>query len=455
MPPSLSRGASKEQVDIVRGQMQALDHSIKKLSREGSTLKAELDASDLAQVSGKPLTKLTMREIFELSHKRAPQVAPEIPKSAWGELGHVYTADDVHYKKKTMREIAAEAQAEEAAKIEAERQRLLALRHSSSKHIGGARGGPKSLLSAWDDRYEEDATQVRPLGHHGGELQSSSKHLSTRSLTHSSASLGASSQSRSSGLDVRSMPRSSGVDDSDSARMSSRISRVSMPRVSETVGGSSSSALPLDEPEPTPGGRTRTRRRAVATVTLEGALGVATRSHHGIEWETRVLPLLEDTVSSCGADHAYASSLAHLNPSAAFVAAYRLIMRRDPSDPPAPQASTETVKNYDARAAVQASTRALILPRGGQETEDDYRMRLDAFKRSGVRGGMQRAGTSKASMATLVFPKVCDLPRITHASPTHLPRISHASPTHLILVPPSTTCSDPSSPALGPTPGGT
>jgi hypothetical protein len=43
--PGLNRGASKEAVDSIRNQLHTLDKQIKSLSREGSTLKADLDAA--------------------------------------------------------------------------------------------------------------------------------------------------------------------------------------------------------------------------------------------------------------------------------------------------------------------------------------------------------------------------------------------------------------------------
>lgn len=64
----LERKPSREQIDGVRSSLHALDKQIKKLSREGSTLKEELDKiqAKRGSIAWENMRHLPMREIMAI-----------------------------------------------------------------------------------------------------------------------------------------------------------------------------------------------------------------------------------------------------------------------------------------------------------------------------------------------------------------------------------------------------
>ena len=121
-PASLTRGVTKEDVDLVREQVDALGKLVKKLSTDGSELKAVLEQSQAAgsvrprvrRSSWDPMRQMPMSELVAKAH-RAPKEEAPMDESQLGPAV-TFSAPQEALAHKTMREIMEE---EERARAEA------------------------------------------------------------------------------------------------------------------------------------------------------------------------------------------------------------------------------------------------------------------------------------------------------------------------------------------------
>ena len=380
--PDLQRGPSAEEV---QKQIKALDGQIKKLSREGSALRAALDAAPSPKVKSparkKEWAALPMSKIMamqgmvanakkEETHEEYHSVGVGVPKASAAFAG------------KSMKQIAEEAQAAERQRISDERKRLAAPKSSLDKKASASKPKANDFLSRCDDRYEEDAhVDEAKL-----EVANFAREVSNRRAAHHEVPV--------EGFDDRKTTIQMALERADKARSDKKAAarRGSVMQDLVHVAKNDASAK-----------KAAPRRAAAVHAQLAGALKQATRMQSGPDWSNRVLPMLESVIDMLSGGGLSSHSLAQMNPCEAFLSLHKLVMRRD-DDPPLARGECENVQQAALRVQAQADTSAIILPKSRDETDDDFKLRLSIFKPRTVRG---KAG-KKPSLATLVLPRAAD-----------------------------------------------
>lgn len=408
-PPPMNRGPSFERVDEVKSGLRALDRTIKSLSREGSTLKADLDEferqrspRELAGVDAKTwanMRNMPMREIARLNGTTKPETM-ETEQYSSAATGVAKPAASL--QKKTMREIAAEAKQAEAARVEAERERLRGLRARSGAKAKSA--GKLEFLAAWDDRYADDAERLEAERRDRQREVDLARAEAARALHVSEAQRRPEADAAADG---RGVPLS-GMDLALS-KLAQLDLALDASEAEKRVEHASAAAADAERAVQ----RQRKPRRAAAVAAQRGfaeLLGQATRTHGGLDWADRTLPVLEGALELLrrsgedGADRPADDSLEKMKPSAAFLALHELVTRRRAGDAAHPRGEFETVPQAALRVQTQANTPSLILPRARTESDEHFKLRLGCFKPRPVRG---RAGT-KPPLATFVLPMQAD-----------------------------------------------